>query len=283
MASKPPRGLLAAIEAGVHDDSVILSSLLQKCILLGKRSGSAELRDWASRELNGYRGHELPDYRKTRAAAFLVITNRAGYNPITQRLHDHNIPTWLSEQDSDLEEVPLAVGVGELEALVAKGETPVRLIPPWGSVLIDLYNEHGYLDGNSHARTIYWEVPLTSIQGVIMRIRTALTELIAELDEATPEGESLPTKTAADQALQLAIHGDNNQVNFSPQHASGGGSNSTTVTSGNDTAGETATFWQRLRKRGAVVAIATIVSAIVTIAALAVAVFTWIGWTPWGP
>lgn len=47
-------GLLAEIEAGVHDDKVSLASLLQKCISLGRRSGSEELREWARQELHGY-------------------------------------------------------------------------------------------------------------------------------------------------------------------------------------------------------------------------------------
>ena len=38
---------------------------------LGGRVGSAELRDWASRELHGYVGKELPGYR--RAAAVIRI------------------------------------------------------------------------------------------------------------------------------------------------------------------------------------------------------------------
>ena len=47
-------GLLAQIEAGVLDDIVPLSSLLQKCIVLGGQAGSEKMRDWARRELNGY-------------------------------------------------------------------------------------------------------------------------------------------------------------------------------------------------------------------------------------
>jgi AbiTii len=37
-------------------DTVPLSSLLQKCIVLGGKAGSEGMRDWARRELNGYGG-----------------------------------------------------------------------------------------------------------------------------------------------------------------------------------------------------------------------------------
>jgi hypothetical protein len=45
-------GLLAQIEAGVVGNEP-LSSLLQKCIVLGGQAGSEKMRDWARHELNG--------------------------------------------------------------------------------------------------------------------------------------------------------------------------------------------------------------------------------------
>ena len=49
-------GLLTQVEADLLDDRVPLSSLLQRCVVLGRRAGSQELRDWARWELNGYAG-----------------------------------------------------------------------------------------------------------------------------------------------------------------------------------------------------------------------------------
>jgi hypothetical protein len=77
-------GLLAQIEARVLDDTVPLSSLLQKCIVLGGQAGSEKMRDRARRELNGYAGSEtVPDYRHVPAAVMAVITNKVGCNGIT--------------------------------------------------------------------------------------------------------------------------------------------------------------------------------------------------------
>jgi hypothetical protein len=50
------RGLRAQIEAGVLDDTVPLSSLRQKCIVLSGHAGSEKMRDWARREFDGYAG-----------------------------------------------------------------------------------------------------------------------------------------------------------------------------------------------------------------------------------
>jgi AbiTii len=40
-------GLPAQIEADLLDDRVPLSSLLQRCVVLGRQAGSEKLRDWA--------------------------------------------------------------------------------------------------------------------------------------------------------------------------------------------------------------------------------------------
>ena len=54
-------GLFAQIEAGVINGEP-LSSLLQKCIVLGGQAGSENMRAWARQELNGYKEfRSLPD------------------------------------------------------------------------------------------------------------------------------------------------------------------------------------------------------------------------------
>ena len=40
-------------------------------------------------------------------------------------------------------------------------------------------------------------------------------------------------------------------------------------------------WWAKLRKRGMVVAFTTIIGGIGTVVGTVVAVFTWLGWTPW--
>ncbi len=98
MAHKQGGGLLAQIEADVVDDTVPLSSLLQKCIVLGGQAGSEKMRAWARRELNGYAGADtVPDYRHIPTAVMAVITNRAGYNRITQRIHDSVFPQQIRD------------------------------------------------------------------------------------------------------------------------------------------------------------------------------------------
>jgi AbiTii len=325
-------GLLAQIEAGVLDDRVPLSSLLQKCIVLGGQAGSEKMRDWARRELNGYAGAEtVPDYRHIFAPLMARITNSAGYNPMTQRIYASVFPDQIRDMildKFDLEDAILGGGIGELEALANRDTDEHHLSPHWASFITDTLNELN-MAPNSHVAAVYWAVSDASIRGLLVRVRTALAELVTELIVLTPHDQEVPDKLAADQATQFVITGDRPTINYSPQHATGGGTNVTvstpalgavtvsgadgtaigsqTASGANSTmvgsqaalgdhnaiAGQNAAntaaneqptkegWWARLRKRGMIVALATIIGGIAAVASTAVAVFAWIGWTPW--
>lgn len=124
-----------------------------------------------------------------------------------------------------------------------------------------------------------------------------------------PEGKQAPSGLAAGPAIQFVINGDVTSINYSPQTAVGDGINVTVgglraapvavagahgsatggqaVQAGRDAAAaeqqaaaaraedlpSRESWWARLRKRGLVVALATIVGAIAAICA-------WVGWTP---
>ena len=325
-------GLLAQIEAGVLDDMVPLSSLLQKCIVLGGQAGSEKMRDWARRELNGYAGADtVPDYRHVPAALMAVITNRAGYNGGTTRIDDSVFPAQVRDmirEKIDLEDAILGGGIGELEALASGGTDEHRLIPGWSGFIKDTLNEFN-MGPTSRVAEVYWSVSNASIRGLLVRVRTALAELVAELITLTPQDQEVPGKLAADQAVQLVITGNRPTIHYSHQHAAGGGTNVTVgggsapgpvtvsgahgsaigsqtasganssvvgsqaVQAGHDAAvtGQDAAtgaedqavkegWWARLRKRGAVVAFATIIGAIAAVAGTVVGVCVWIGWKP---
>ncbi|MFC0431076.1 hypothetical protein [Kutzneria buriramensis] len=302
-------GLLDQLQAGVADDTTPLSSLLQKCILLGGQAGSEKMRDWAVQELNGYDSlNDLPDYRKVAATVMIQFTNLGGYNPMTRRLRiDAEIPAQLRHL-AEWETAQLPGGVGELEAMATREE--LHLSTPWDGWLIDLLSN--YIDEYSRISAIYWDVSPVVLRGVLVRIRTALAQLVAELIALTPPDQSIPNQAAADAAIQFVVTGKRATINLTTQHAEGGSTNTVTTAgaggtaigsqsagdnatvvgsqavhgdhntvAGRDTAGETepATkggWWTRLRKRGVLVALATIVAGIM-------AVLTWLGLTPPSP
>lgn len=314
-------GLLAQIEAGVLDDGVPLASLLQKCIILGGQAGSEKMRDWARQELNGYSGDDtLPPYRRVFTGMVAQLTNLAGYNGMTQRFSTSAIPQDLREmmenEGIDLETAVLGGGIGELEAWASRGESEIRLMPPWADVVADVLSKHSVDRSSTRVQAVYWPLSDAQLRGVLVKVRTALAELVAELIALTPETQDVPDKAAADQAIFLVVNGHRPTINV--QHAPGGTNiapaegGPVTVSSGTGTAigSQTASgdgssvvgsqaasgghnslagrdgaaadssprqgWWARLRKRGWVVAVAQIVGAIAAVAALALA----LGWKP---
>jgi hypothetical protein len=221
-------GLLAQIAADVVDDGVLLSSLLQRCIVLGGQAGSERMRDWARRELHGYAGADtVPDYRHVPAAVMVLITNKAGYNGGTTRIDDSVFPPQVRDmirKDVDLEDAILNQGIGELEALASEGVDEHHLIPGWASLIKDTLNQFN-MDAVSRVAEVYWSLSNASIRNVLVRIRTALAELVAELIALTPQDQEVPDKVAADQAVQFVITGDRPTIHYSPQQATGGGTN----------------------------------------------------------
>jgi hypothetical protein len=334
-------GLLAQIEADVVDDSVPLSSILQKCIVLGGQAGSEKMRAWARQELNGYAdADKVPDYRHVAAAAMVQITNSAGYNGITQRINDSIFPQQIRDiirERGGLENAILGQGIGELEAMAGQSTEEHGLIPPWSSLIADTLNRHN-MAPHSRVAEVYWSVSNASIRGLLIRVRTALADLVAELITLTSRDQEVPDKLAADQAVQFVITGDRPTVYYSSQHAADGGTNvavagsapgpvavsgahssavgtqtasganssvvgsqtasgadssavsGPAVQAGHDAvaAGQDATitsatdqpvkegWWARLRKRGVVVSLAIIITAIAAVVGIAIS----LGWKP---
>jgi hypothetical protein len=339
-------GLLAQIEAGVVDESVSLSSLLQKCIVLGSQARSEEMRAWARRELNGYSGtDEVPEYRQIPAVLTARITNMAGYNGGTTRIDrsafSQPVLDMMAEKQIDVDNAVFGEGIGVLEAMANEEKDEHCFVPYWAGFVADTLNRFNMSPG-SRVADVYWSVSSAAIRGMLVRVRTALAELVAELNTLMPDEQEVPDKRIADQAVQF-VTGDGSVINYTVQHASDGGTNVTVnsrdeagpvtgagahasavgsqeasganssvagsqeasganssvvggqsvqadrdlVIAGQDAAVHDAaeqpardSWWARLRKRGAVVAFATIIGAIATVAAVGVAIAVAAGWKP---
>jgi AbiTii len=152
-----PKSLLDQIEHDVLDESASVAGALRKCLSLGGQSGSEELRDWATVELQGYKDLEvtpLPDYRVVPAP--LMID---GFSPTAHVTGQTISPTILPDfvRDDIKSEVEFRGGIGELEALIAEGEREgiVRIGLPMGSEIARLMNadlQHQY----RRVERIYW-------------------------------------------------------------------------------------------------------------------------------
>jgi hypothetical protein len=257
--------LIAQIEQEALDANASLAGTLRKCVVLGGKSGSEQLRDWATRELQGYYGHdELPEYRTLPAQIQIdgaTMTGLVKQQPIAHSA----LPDFVRDKIS--ESVDLRDGVGAIEEIVRDAERrgdAVKLSLPMGND-IARYMSAG-MQGQQ-ILAVYWSVASAAVRGVLDQIRTALTLLVAELRANTPDEAELPSPQVADQAVQFVVTGKRHRINVNTAQASGAGASANVTVE--PPAVETSTFWTRSRRIGAfVVGLATIAGAIAAIAAL---------------
>lgn len=260
---KRAHGLLSEIEQDVLDESKSLAGVLRKCIILGGKAGSAELREWATRELKGYKGSDtVPDFRVV-AAPILVNWVSPTHYKKGERISPDQLPDVVAERFG--ESVELRQGVGELEAALHQhesGDGMVRLSLPSGADVARMMNYER--DDEFQAVTdVYWSVSCAAIRGVVDNVRTALSELVAELRAGTPDDQEMPSAGVADQAVGVVVGGKRNRVVFNNAQASEGSTSTIETSSGKD--GKPG-FWTVPRKIGAfLVGLATILTLVVTV------------------
>jgi hypothetical protein len=218
------QSLLAEIERLAVDHRTPLTAVLQKCIALGGQARNAELRDWASHELHGYRNdNEIPEYRIIHVP--LLIDGLTFNGQIRgQQISAWDLPDVA--HGSIGEELKLAHGVGDLQALVRNaersGKTAVRMVPNGSAALVKLMN-HEMQGSGQTIMSLYWEVNTARIEGTLEQIRTMLIRLVSEMRATMSDDASIPSSEQAAQAINVVLRGGKrNQVTVTAAHADGG-------------------------------------------------------------
>ena len=203
--ARSARVLLDEIEDGALDSKTALADVLRKCVALGGRAGSEQLRDWARRELDGYGvgDVELPRYRILPARICIDGADLA------KAVNGQQISTWqLPEFARDIirDEAPIRYGVAELEKLAGAKDAVELQHPKMPDVV--LYMNSQAMKSQAHYGTtlhsMYWKVSPTSLHGVVDTIRTTLVSLVAEMRAAGFEKD--PSAEVVNQAVNVVLH-----------------------------------------------------------------------------
>ncbi|MFE6504484.1 hypothetical protein [Kitasatospora sp. NPDC057738] len=230
---------LERLEGAVLDDTASLASALRLCVVLARHAHHQDLRMWALKELDGYEANdELPAYRRV-PAALMVSVNRYFLGGVQQvnslRISRNQLPQPARERGIG-ENAPIRQGIRELEVLVTQVERVVHLSPPGSAEYALLMTEEQERLGNegTEITSIHWEVAVPSIEGILDRIRTRLTQFVAEVRTSMPSGQQNPEPAQIDAAAQQALNisgGDNSTFNIvAPNaHADRGGTASANV------------------------------------------------------
>lgn len=252
-----PPSLLSEIERDLLDN-VPISTVLRKLIILGGHTGAGELRDWASRELQGYSGvteDEMPEHRVV--AAIIQIDAAVPQGFIRhQTIGVHDLPEEFRDVITD--DVVFRQGVGELEAMIASTDESkmIKMMLPGATYIANVMDRNNGRP-NQKITSIYWSVSTSAIAGILDQVRTRMAQMLGELRAVTPAGAALPTSADASRAVSIVIHGKGNRVNVA--HASDGG-----VAATGEGGAPESRFWTTGRRIGAaVVGVCTIAATVI--------------------
>jgi AbiTii-like protein len=212
--------LCREIETGALDRQTPISDVLRKAIALGGRAGSTELRGWATRELQGYGpDDDLPEYRKIAVPLMVDMVNPM-WSVKRETISSMHLPEFA--RDVITNDLGLRQSIGEIEQLAQRcppGDV-VKLQPRDAADLVAYMNAHQNLNG--HLQALYWGVSPVVLDGVVDRVRTTLTVMIAELNADLPDGTGTPSAEATTNAINFAVSGGKrNKISFAaPQEGS---------------------------------------------------------------
>jgi len=214
------KGLLGRIEDDALDPNTRVAEALRKCVAFGGRAGSAELRDWASRELHGYpMDVEVPEYRVINAP--LAIDGVAGYTLIKgQPISSTDLPDEVQGKVS--ETLELRPGIGELEEGASRGSgEAVKFGVVRGDLIAKMMTYEIGKPQVTSVHSVYWHVSTTALAGVVDRVRTTLVELVAELRAGSDDPDN-PSPGEVGNAINVVIH-KRGRVTINAAQASGSG------------------------------------------------------------
>jgi AbiTii len=155
------RSVRHLIEQAALDETVPVVVALRHCLALGGRAGSTALRDWASKELQGYGpDDDLPAYRVLPAMLKVDGAFPTGWikgQPFSQLM----LPDFVQEVLGTDEQVHLRQGIAEIEKLIADAHAQqerVKVALPDVALIAEFLTRQAGVPGQ-RVMDIYWHVP----------------------------------------------------------------------------------------------------------------------------
>lgn len=171
------------IESELIDASIQLSVILRKALVLAHKLKSSQLREWLSREMNGYKGTDgLPEYRKLGTHSYGSFFNgvwKTENQPIpTANLeYLHEFATNQNIFDS----------VARIESVIETQDTSIKIA--WAPEAIALLNRQ--LAEGANCLQAYKAVDKSQYISILETTRAKLLELMLEVGDLLGESKVL--------------------------------------------------------------------------------------------
>ena len=196
------------------DPSVKVRDLLRKAKVIATTLRNEPLKQWLTRELNGYAAkEELPSYRKINSPPLGTFSG-----PLGSRISNYLLPVSMMPDflQASANAVVLGQPIGEIEAM-AESAVGKGLRHPWSAEAVLVLQQTITVSGYALVE-VYQPLTKPNFEGILDAVRTRLLDFVLGLQELNPEvldSEKALTGLAGDQVSQVfnvAIYGDHNVV-----------------------------------------------------------------------
>jgi hypothetical protein len=168
-------GLVEQIQADAINEANSVSSLLRKVKLAASKLQLVEVNDWVDKELNGYYGFEVPQYRSIHG------------QPVGKLAHGGWLPIQIPEVHDTISAVSLRDPIREIEQLLDSAKNGKDLIHQYPIDAVVQLN--GFLNEQMIEAGVKFQA--TTLVGILDRVRTLVLEWALDLERAGVRGEGL--------------------------------------------------------------------------------------------
>lgn len=159
-----PNSIIQEIQSNSLDNSFPIAELLRKAFAVSTKLGLVEFREWTAYELNGYRGDEVPDYRRIKGTLKCFNPYR-GWMPA--QIQDR-------ELENSVTICPNNQSIGEVEHLLrGDGSLQAQLPGSQQQVLQEWFDFNGEF-------TVF--ISKANLQGIVDTVRNRILEWSLQLE-----------------------------------------------------------------------------------------------------
>jgi hypothetical protein len=175
------------------------------------------MRDWASRELDGYGpDDELPPYRRFTAPLCVDMVNMRGTHT-GQMITPMHLPEAVRHRITNQVDLPTRIAEVEEYARQSPPGKTLKMYPRGAEVALTIMNSDGHQNGQ--VIDLYWATSPAIFAGVVDAVRTTLTKMVSELRATMPDDAEIPSDVATN-AMTFAVTGKRNKINFAAAQGS---------------------------------------------------------------
>ncbi len=199
--------LLHEIEQELQQSNIHLTDLLRKALQLGTNLKYMKLKEWALKELQGYKADdEIPEYRIVNTDSFGDFSGPMGFVGNKLPIPTFNLPETVKEF---AEYTPIFEGISSLLYLIERNSSGQMQIQ-WPANAIAACRTKIY--PRMSLVTAYKLLPASVFPQIIDEVKTRLLSFLLEIEERLPnvnisEGLTTTETKTADSAYRSCISG----------------------------------------------------------------------------